>query len=113
GLVYDRMRERVTLFGGVISGFSLWELDGTQWMQPDAMLVPVVSNGACAAYDDARAETVAFGGQLPTLQQQTATGSYRGDREEVCRAGLDIDGDGAPGCDDDDCRTVCAPLCWD
>lgn len=113
GLVYDRMRARVTLFGGVISGFSLWELDGAQWMQPDATLVPVVSNGACAAYDDARGEIVAFGGMRSSLQRQTATGSYRGDREEVCHAGLDLDADGATGCDDDDCRAVCAPLCWD
>lgn len=112
-LVYDRKRRRVTLFGGVISGFSLWELDGSEWTQPDASLVPVVMNGACATYDDARAEIVAFGGEIVALQQQTATGSYRGDREEVCRTGHDLDLDGAAGCNDDDCRAVCAPLCWD
>ena len=113
GLVYDRNRARVTLFGGGSSGFSLWEWDGEQWTQPETGLVPIAASGACAAYDDARAEIIAFGGTLAGLSQQTATGSFRGEREEVCAAGLDLDADGATGCDDDDCRTVCAPLCWD
>jgi cysteine-rich repeat protein len=112
-LIYDRNRERVTLFGGLIASFSLWEWDGTLWKQPDTGIVPVATNSACTAYDDARGEIVAFGGTFLGLQQQTATGSYRGDREEVCRVGADLDEDGATGCDDDDCRMVCAPLCWD
>lgn len=112
-LVYDRKRQRVMLFGGVNSGFSLWELDGNEWSQPDASLVPLMMTGACATYDDARTEIVAFGGERPLVSAATAIGSYRGDLEEVCRTGEDIDGDGAAGCDDDDCRTVCAPLCWD
>lgn len=113
GLVYDRMRKRVMLFGGLIASFSLWEWDGTTWTQPDTSHVPIVMNGGCATYDDARGEIVAFGGLILSAQQQTATGSYRGEQEEVCRAGADLDEDGATGCDDDDCRMVCAPLCWD
>ncbi len=83
------------------------------WTQPDVTLAPILTNGACATYDDARGEIVAFGGTSLGLLQQTATGSYRGDPEEVCRAGEDLDADGAMGCDDADCRMVCAPLCWD
>jgi cysteine-rich repeat protein len=113
GLVYDRMRKRVMLFGGLVASFSLWEWDGTTWSQPDTNVVPLVMRGGCATYDDARGEIIAFGGLVLGPQQQTATGSYRGEREEVCRAGADIDEDGATGCDDDDCRMVCAPLCWD
>jgi hypothetical protein len=113
GLIYDRMRKRVMLFGGLFASFSLWEWDGTSWTQPDTNLVPSVASGACSTYDDARGEIVTFGGAFLALQQQTATGSYRGDREEVCRAGADLDEDGATGCDDEDCRMVCAPLCWD
>jgi cysteine-rich repeat protein len=113
GLAYDRNRRRVTLFGGASSGFSLWEWDGEQWTQPETALVPIALNNACATYDDARAEIIAFGGDYGGLQQQTATGSYRGELEEVCAAGIDLDGDAAAGCDDDDCRTVCAPACGD
>lgn len=111
-LVYDRMRARTMLFGGVISGFSLWEWDGAAWTQPEPALVPAVQNAACAAYDDARGEIVTFGGMFGTLQQQTTTGAYRGDREELCASGLDLDGDAAIGCDDDDCARICAPVCW-
>jgi cysteine-rich repeat protein len=113
-LVYDRRRERVALFGGVSSGFSQWEWDGVDWTQPETAHVPGAYRSGCAAYDDARGELVGFGGIVDgTMQQQTITGSYRGEREEVCRAGADLDRDGASGCDDDDCRGVCAPLCWD
>jgi cysteine-rich repeat protein len=113
-LVYDRRRERVMLFGGVTSGFSQWEWDGAEWMQPEAVHVPVLHQYGCATYDDARGELVAFGGVIDTIRQQyTITGSYRGEREEVCRAGGDIDRDNTIGCDDDDCRAVCAPLCWE
>ncbi|HEY5924488.1 MAG TPA: kelch repeat-containing protein [Kofleriaceae bacterium] len=112
-LVYDRMRERVMLFGGLVSSFSLWEWDGTEWTQPEVMLTPLLTVNACSTYDDARGEIVSFGGEQFTLQQTTSTGSYRGDRDEVCRAGIDLDGDTYAGCADDDCRMVCAPLCWD
>jgi cysteine-rich repeat protein len=112
-LVYDRMRGRVMLFGGLVSTFSLWEWDGSEWTQPETTSVPAASNYACATYDDARGELITFGGGQPAPLPDTWTGSYRGERDEVCRAGADLDADGASGCDDDDCRTVCAPLCWD
>jgi cysteine-rich repeat protein len=112
-LVYDRMRARVVLYGGLATGFSQWEWDGEEWSQPEATLVPAGTSGACSTFDDARGELIAFGGTVVTVQPMTATGGYRGEGDEVCRAGVDLDGDGLAGCDDDDCRMVCAPLCWD
>jgi len=112
-LVYDRARERVMLFGGSPADFSLWEWNGTEWKQPETTVVPGPLDNACATYDDARREVISFGGDAGGINHNTATGSYRGDGEEVCRAGLDLDEDGTVGCADDDCGTVCAPLCWD
>jgi hypothetical protein len=112
-VVYDRRRERTTLFGGLIASLSLWEFDGTAWTQPESPIVPVIANGSCAAYDDARSEIVAFGGSFLGVTQQTATGSFHGEHDEVCSSSEDLDGDGAAGCKDTDCRAVCMPLCWD
>lgn len=89
------------MFGGALADFSLWEWDGTAWSQPESDRVP--SNtvvDVCATYDELRRETVAYG-------PITLRGSFRGETDEVCEAGVDDDGDGLAGCADPDCRLAC------
>ncbi|MBL0220204.1 MAG: DUF4215 domain-containing protein [Myxococcales bacterium] len=111
-LYFDRARQRLATFGGVATSLSLWELDGASWSQPLTVDAPFSVYQACAAYDDARREAVMFGGQfLTAFIRLTVTLSYRGDVDEVCDAGWDLDGDGKVGCADLDCESACRPLC--
>ena len=90
------------------------QLVGTTWTQQTALTQPPLLEAAAATYDTTRGEVVLFGGGLGNALSfnQTWTASYSGPNEEVCEAGLDVDGDGTRGCDDSDCALACAPDCF-
>ena len=66
-LVYDVARNRVVMFGGVLSGDvfagDTWEWDGTNWTQVAAS-GPAARFGHHMSYDAERQRTVLFGGAL-------------------------------------------------
>jgi hypothetical protein len=112
-LVFDRARRRVALFGSAGTfDFSPWEWDGVGWVHESPLTQPDVVQNLAATYDEARREIIFFGGlaEIGTANE-TWTGSYVGDVEEVCGSGLDLDGDGKRGCEDEDCTDVCTPAC--
>jgi cysteine-rich repeat protein len=116
-LVYERARRRTLLLGGTSANatvaFEAWEWDGTRWTTAEALGAPGALYRPGAAYDTARRETVLFGGAaLLGAIRDTWAGAYRGSVDEVCDAGIDLDGDGAIGCADADCAARCEPLCW-
>lgn len=65
-LVYDPVRRRVVLFGGVSVGAELlqdtWEWDGTEWLEQPAPTRPPARRGHALAYDATRGRVVLFGG---------------------------------------------------
>ncbi len=68
-MVYDGIRERVVLFGGIrsVTGQHFrdtWEWDGASWSRR-ATAGPTVSHYSAAAYDAARGVTLLFGGNTP------------------------------------------------
>lgn len=78
-LVFDPVRQRVVLFGGVTfgsySGISLndtWEWDGADWILVPTTNHPGVRGAHALAYDTVRHEVVLFGGTI-------AGGSHYGD----------------------------------
>jgi hypothetical protein len=61
-----------------------------------------------STYDEARRETVLFGGAtIFGSLGDTWVRSWRGSYDESCWSGVDLDGDGAIGCADSDCASVC------
>lgn len=64
---YDRLRQRVLLFGGGSSSQlrdDLWQWDGAAWTQLSPPLAPQARTGAGMAYDELRDRVVLIGGQL-------------------------------------------------
>lgn len=117
-LIYDPLRRRIVLHGGTF-GLALgddWEWDGSVWTP-----VPVEAAGPdrgdhAAAYDAARALTIAIGGTtsfssaVPIADTWTLRWGDAGGDDE-CAYALDRDGDGDAGCDDAECWPHCAPGC--
>lgn len=66
-LVYDSVRERVVLFGGVTAGRlydDTWELDGDTWIQIDTPNAPPARVWAGTAFDPGRGVVVLFAGSV-------------------------------------------------
>jgi cysteine-rich repeat protein len=111
-LVYDRARRRIEMFGGGLAVFSPWEWTGDDWIQVAPVRAPQLRYGPLATYDSTRREIVQFGGSIVVNTVDTTwTGSYAGVPDEVCDSGVDVDGDGATGCADNDCVFACEPAC--
>jgi hypothetical protein len=99
------------LIGNSLTGFEdLWEWTGTRWVAR-AFVTPLAdAYRAAIAYDPIAHALVVFGGRpggatrLVAYRPHVAT--------EACTlATLDYDGDGKPGCMDEDCWGSCTPLC--
>lgn len=67
-LSYDKIRKRVTLFGGFIDGAAYgdtWEWDGTTWSQVSSS-GPSPRYGHSLVYDDVKGTSILFGGVKQT-----------------------------------------------
>jgi cysteine-rich repeat protein len=114
-LTYDPARHRVVLVGGQGNSGGLddvWEWDGTAWtmVSPDAAIA--ARYGHAMVYDAARKTLLVFGGHDATSGAIRTTSFLHYDEPrssaEVCETGIDGDGDGKRGCEDPDCRGLCA-----
>jgi cysteine-rich repeat protein len=77
---YDRLRERVVLFGGVFAGQlrdDTWEFDGNRWWSMTTEHAPPARRGHRMVFDHARGVIVLFGGQGP-LGYEGDTWEYDG-----------------------------------
>jgi cysteine-rich repeat protein len=111
-LTYDAARRRIVLFGGFGPTSPLadtWEYDGTTWVAPLFDIAPSAGFALGMAFDTVDEQSLLYAGtgtgevwRLHTIQQAVG---------EACAAGVDYDGDGATGCDDDECWGTCSPLC--
>jgi hypothetical protein len=119
-LFYNPDAQRVTMFGDseLPTGEDVWEWDGTGWRH----LVPTSNYPSryapSATYDAVNHQIVAFSGRdnsltnfVPT-QQFGLFESWSNQPAESCTsAQVDYDNDGLAGCNDDECWSVCKPLC--
>ncbi len=117
-MAYDDARGRVVLFSGdqnvLGSGFpnDLWEWDGTAWRGLPLLSRPAGRIGAGFAYDKANRELILFSGQTGFTNQETWALRYDNALpDDACSFGIDGDGDGLVGCDDQDCFGICSPTC--
>jgi hypothetical protein len=109
---FDADRDRVVMFGGYGGGAESWELTNTSWSLATPVSSPPASYGGVAAYHSAAGRTVVFGGCCGSGVGDTWTfGHTQLAVTEACASGLDYDGDGLVGCMDDDCWSVCSPMC--
>jgi hypothetical protein len=115
-LAYDDVRGRVVLFSGLanVTGYpnDLWEWDGAAWRSIPLATRPGGRIGAGLAYDIANHELILFSGQTGFINQETWSLRYDNTlQDDACSTGIDGDGDGLIGCDDDDCYGICTPSC--
>jgi hypothetical protein len=112
-LAYDAARRRVVVFGGTSD--DTWEWDGTTWSFVSTPSAPPSRLQASMTYDAARAETIVYGGiRTSVVGDHDDVWAFRWEApgaDEACLYGVDTDGDGLVGCDDDDCWAYCDPLC--
>jgi hypothetical protein len=89
----------------------LWEYGSTGWTQRSIDLPPTQNYRGATAYDAARHEALLFGGR--SFTNQTRRIRYRTNTtSEACTfSTMDYDLDGAAGCADPDCWSVCTPMC--
>lgn len=118
GAAWNASRRRGTVFAGsaVSAGSDSWEWDGLRWRVVSATTaLPAVREAHIVAPLPDGSGIVTFGGASPQatllddvnrLRWTEAAGSY-----ESCRTQVDDDGDGAKGCADSDCWSVCTPAC--
>jgi hypothetical protein len=72
-MVYDTVRDRIVLFGGMGFGVPFgrvqdtWEWDGSQWLRRIPLHAPPARSGHGMVYDLARQRTVLFGGEGDTV----------------------------------------------
>jgi hypothetical protein len=114
---YDLGRRRVVLFGGADHSGALfddtWLYDGTAWTEVLTAFRPSARRAASMVYDQIEGRIILFGGiDASGLRGDTwSLGHTAIATGEACHGGIDYDGDGAIGCDDDECWTVCTPTC--
>jgi hypothetical protein len=106
-LHFDPRRRRVVLAGGSSALGTLadvWEWDGATWLDRD----PLVSlrRAHLASFIDTRGDMYVLAPEQWRLRWESATAP-----EDCARATNDSDGDALAGCDDPDCRGLCAPSC--
>src|SRR6185312_13559120 len=94
----------------------LWEWNGTAWQQRALGNTVSPRYGAAVAYDAANHTIVMFSGRDANTAAPTAATTlirYQSNSSvEACTsAAVDYDNDGLAGCADDDCWSVCTPLC--
>jgi hypothetical protein len=112
-LVFNPDLGKMNLYGNNIQGAGeedLWEYGATGWTQRLLDMPPYPNYRGATAYDAARHQLVIYGGKN---SWDTALLRYRSNvTTEACTfSTLDYDNDGAAGCADVDCWSVCTPLC--
>jgi len=73
-MVYDWVRRRTLLFGGLNGNLFLndtWEWDGTTWSQPTPPTSPLGRFGHAMVYDSSRGRALLFGGSAPSSLSDT------------------------------------------
>jgi hypothetical protein len=119
-MTYDETLGRVLLYGGLIANADvsdLWIYDGVDWKFYNPFVgapTPGQRYGHAMAYDPMQQRLVLFGGdrRVSTHFHDTWTFAYgQVAASEACSSKLDYDRDGAIGCNDADCYSVCTPLC--
>jgi cysteine-rich repeat protein len=114
-IAWNPARRRLVLFGGKNGTSSVlldtWEWDGEQWVELDLELVPDLRVGFRLT---STAHGVAFINSFVSPSTTPRVFELRWEStqiDDVCHDDRDVDGDGTIGCDDPDCRALCAPLC--
>ena len=116
-LLYNPDSQKVVVFGNANSTVTedVWEWNGSIWHQPTMVGSVAPKYQPSIAYDAAHHALVAFSGRDATLSPTTGTAiiQYRanGPVETCTSAQIDYDNDGLAGCNDDECWSVCNPLC--
>lgn len=112
-MAYDSLRRHIVLYGGQFAR-DTWERSGTTWEYVTPPASPPEMRDLAMAYDIANGQVVVFGGINTAFVVQGGTWRYGYvalAAGEACQAGIDYDRDGKVGCADDECWTVCTPLC--
>ncbi|MGE5183616.1 MAG: hypothetical protein ACM31C_16205, partial [Acidobacteriota bacterium] len=116
-LVYNPDAQKVVVFGSANSTLTedVWEWNGSIWHQPALVGTVTPKYQTSLAYDAAHHSLVAFSGRDATLSPTTGTAIIQyvanGPVETCTSAQIDYDNDGLAGCADDECWSVCNPLC--
>jgi cysteine-rich repeat protein len=116
-LFYNPDAARVCVFGNAgAASEDLWEWNGSTWKSRTINQTVTPKYQRAVAYDAANHELVTFAGRDQSSFAATA-GTVRVRYQanatvEACTsATLDYDNDGKAGCADDECWSVCTPLC--
>jgi len=119
-MVFNPDTSHATVFGnsGLTTGEDVWEWNGTTWTQRTQLGTYPSRYAPAVAYDAIHHEIVAFSGRNNGLQAFGPTQDFGlfksrpNATTEVCTsAQVDYDNDGLAGCADDECWSVCKPLC--
>ena len=115
-MFYNPDRGQVSVYGNSNGGGEdLWEWSGAAWTQRTLDTVNPQAYRRQVAYDAAQHALLVFGGRDSTFAPTAATRllQYRPwtTVESCTSAQLDYDNDGKAGCADEECWSVCTPLC--
>jgi len=114
---YNPDSARVTFFGNNPGASEdVWEWGVAGWQQRALVNIVAPRYDAAVAYDAANHAIVMFSGRdaasFAPVASTTLVKLRSNVTVEACTsAALDYDGDGLAGCADDDCWSVCTPLC--
>jgi cysteine-rich repeat protein len=117
---YNPDARQISVYGNATNASNtedLWDWNGQVWTQRsiDAGSTVLPHYKQSVAYDSARHQIFTFGGRDLNFQISTQLNllQYRAaETVEACTsATLDYDRDGKAGCADDECWSVCTPLC--
>jgi hypothetical protein len=113
-LVWDPWRRRLVMFGGRNAQTALndtWEFDGISWT-PISTATRPPTRERHVMFVTPRGLIVHGGNTLNGVWSDVWRLRWNSvELEETCTDGIDRDGDGRVGCDDDDCWMVCQPAC--
>jgi len=119
GMAFDADSNQLILYGGVTvltDRDDTWAYDGTTWTPhvPISSTAPTpgARSGVAMTYDAAQRRVLLFGGYDGSFLGGTWMFGYaEQDASEACSSKIDYDGDGLVGCADDECWSVCTPVC--
>lgn len=118
-LTWDHAGRRLLLTGGAVRQFDTWEWDGdattSRWKRVSTLRIPPPrSVDIVVASLDGSGITTMGGETYPSGDPTSELWELRSSADrgsDGCKVSLDADGDLLTGCDDDDCWTVCTPVC--
>lgn len=88
-IAYDRMRQRIVLFGGnigLIDQNETWEFDGKSWSRISTATVPAARMDFGMVYDEVRQRTILFGGRTHGNNSFGDTWAYDGTNWQMLSA---------------------------